>query len=513
MILTAISLVLAASKASLAAPLEPGFTYQVYEIATPIERVWPLAPNQDPNLDEVRGMVNFPLTEEFGPIKDNFLARCTGFIKVPKAGEYEFLLTSDDGAILTIDGKEVANNDGLHDVKSVTGKTSLSEGLHSFEIQYLEGQGEEVLRLEWMPPGRELFGLIPADAYFTESRTNRPTKPGAKMLATNAPAAGGINADIAGMIQTSRGARITFNRPIKTEILEDVSNYSATTWNLQSYNKVDEQKAEVVSATASGDGRSVTLAIFGLKRGRELGVSFGSKTAQVSLKMAPAFVAPPKPMRVLVFSRTTGFRHDSIETGVECIRQLGKENSFEVDWTEDPFQFKPEILDKYQVVVFLNTTGDILDKTQEAAFEKFIKKGRGFVGIHAAADTEYDWAWYGDLVGAYFMSHPAIQKANVDVIDRNHPATSHLQAVWTRTDEWYDFKAAPKPGVRILMKLDTNSYQNHKMGENHPTCWSHKFGGGRAFYTGGGHTKECYADSDFRKHILGGIMWAAKKKN
>lgn len=212
---------------------------------------------------------------------------------------------------------------------------------------------------------------------------------------------------------------------------------------------------------------------------------------------------------ILVFSRTTGFRHSSIPDGIEAVKEIGEEEGFEVEATEDPEQFTDENLDKFAGVVFLNTTGDVLNDEQQAAFERFIAKGRGYVGVHSAADTEYDWPWYGKLVGAYFKSHPKIQPADVVVEDSTHPSTSHLPERWNRTDEWYNYRESPRLNVNVLMHLDTDSYDGSAMPGDHPTCWCHEFGGGRAWYTGGGHTSESYADPDFRKHLLGGIRWAA----
>lgn len=225
-----------------------------------------------------------------------------------------------------------------------------------------------------------------------------------------------------------------------------------------------------------------------------------------------AAVVLPAPFQVLVFSKTAGFRHDSIETGVQCVKSLGESNNFQVDHTEDSATFNAENLKKYQVVIFLNTTQDVLNDEQQTHFEKYIQNGNGFVGVHAAADTEYDWPFYAELVGALFLSHPAIQKATVNVLDSKHISTKHLPKTWERTDEWYDYKAAPAPGVKILCSLDTNSYSGHKMGENHPIAWYHNYKGGRAWYTGMGHTKETYAEDNFKKHLLGGIYWAANKK-
>jgi type 1 glutamine amidotransferase len=227
--------------------------------------------------------------------------------------------------------------------------------------------------------------------------------------------------------------------------------------------------------------------------------------------LVATLLLPNKDFNVLVFSKTAGFRHDSIETGVQTLKDLGKENGFKVDATEDATAFdSDDNLRKYKVIVFLSTTGDVLDMLEEKAMEEWMAQGgHGYVGIHSAADTEYDWKWYGQLVGAYFKSHPAIQEAKVKIENHDNPATAHLGDEWTRTDEWYDYKAVPEPDIHILARLDTSSYQGHSMGDDHPIAWCHEFGGGRAFYTGMGHTKESYADPVFQKHLIGAIRWAA----
>jgi cytochrome c len=220
--------------------------------------------------------------------------------------------------------------------------------------------------------------------------------------------------------------------------------------------------------------------------------------------------AAPKPkFNVLVFSKTAGFRHDSIPTGVERIRQLGAANNFAVDATEDASEFRNNRLNEYDVVVFLSTTGDVLNNAQQRAFERFVSRGGGFVGIHAAADTEYDWPFYGGLVGAYFKSHPAIQEATVKVADKVHPSTRHLPDRWVRTDEWYDYQANPRGDVHVLATLDETTYDGATMGADHPIAWCHTFEGGRSWYTGGGHTTESFGEPAFAQHILGGIRWAA----
>ncbi len=223
---------------------------------------------------------------------------------------------------------------------------------------------------------------------------------------------------------------------------------------------------------------------------------------------APA-VAADTPYDVLVFSKTAGFRHDSIGTGVQAIRDLGAANGFTVTATEDAGAFTSANLAQYETVVFLNTTGDVLNATQQSAFESYIRGGGGYTGVHAAADTEYDWPFYGQLVGAWFASHPAIQPARVHVEDRAHPATAHLPQVWNRTDEWYDYRTNARDTAHVLATLDESSYSGGTMGADHPHAWCKTFDAGRSFYTGGGHTRESYADPVFRQHLLGGIRYTA----
>ncbi|MVM31656.1 PKD domain-containing protein [Spirosoma sp. HMF4905] len=221
----------------------------------------------------------------------------------------------------------------------------------------------------------------------------------------------------------------------------------------------------------------------------------------------PAMTGAETPValnRVLVFSRTKGFRHASIPVGKLAIMKLGKENGFAVDTTEDATKINEANLKRYSAVIFLSTTGNILDEGQQAAFERYIQAGGGFVGIHAAADTEYDWPWYNQLVGAYFLNHPKQQNAEIDIIDKSHPSTKMLPDVWKRWDEWYSYKSI-QPDLKVLGKLDEKTYEGGKNGDNHPFIWHHDFDGGKAFYTGGGHTDESYADPLFLQHILGGI--------
>ncbi|UFQ20450.1 MULTISPECIES: ThuA domain-containing protein [Streptomyces] len=214
--------------------------------------------------------------------------------------------------------------------------------------------------------------------------------------------------------------------------------------------------------------------------------------------------------RVLVFSKTAGFRHDSIPAGVAAVRELGAEGGFAVDATEDAAAFTAENLRRYDAVVWLSTTGDVLDTAQQRAFEGYIRGGGAYVGVHAAADTEYDWPFYAGLAGAYFQSHPAIQRAKVHAEDHAHPATSHLgTGAWERTDEWYNYRSNPRARARVLASLDESSYAGGTMSGDHPIAWCQSdYQGGRSFYTGGGHTKESYAEPAFRRHLLGGLRWA-----
>ncbi|KIC96270.1 ThuA domain-containing protein [Flavihumibacter solisilvae] len=213
------------------------------------------------------------------------------------------------------------------------------------------------------------------------------------------------------------------------------------------------------------------------------------------------------PSRILVFTKTAGFHHESIPAGIEAIRKLGQENQFTVDTTTDAALFNEDSLRLYNAVVFLQTTGDVLNNFQEADFERYIQAGGGYVGVHAATDTEYDWGWYGRLVGGYFASHPAQQEAELQVIDSTHISTSHLPRTWKRKDEWYNFKKL-NPGVKLLMKLNEKSYTGGTNGDNHPVAWYHEYDGGRAWYTALGHTNESFSDPLYLNHLLGGIRYA-----
>jgi type 1 glutamine amidotransferase len=245
---------------------------------------------------------------------------------------------------------------------------------------------------------------------------------------------------------------------------------------------------------------------------RRIRMVFG--VVAVALLTLVGTVSPPAsavdaPYSVLVFSKTAGFRHDSIPQGIAMIQSLGAANNFTVTATEDAAQLNATNLARFQTVVFLNTTGDVLDTNQQTAFEAYIRAGGGYVGIHSASDTEYDWPFYGQLVGAYFASHPAIQQATERVENRAHAATAGLGQTWTRTDEWYNFRTNPRANVRVLATLDESTYSGGGMGADHPHTWCQAVQGGRSFYTGNGHTQASYSEPAFRALILGGIRYAA----
>jgi type 1 glutamine amidotransferase len=214
------------------------------------------------------------------------------------------------------------------------------------------------------------------------------------------------------------------------------------------------------------------------------------------------------PLALLVFSKTAGYRHESIPAGIAAIETLAAEHNWTVTATEDESFFNDEALAEVDVVIFLSTSGDILDDQQKTAFERFIQDGGGFVGIHSASDTEYNWQWYGELVGAYFADHPAgILEADVIVEDATHPAAAPLPEIWTRHDEWYNFRTNPREAVNVILSLDESSYEGGTMQGDHPIAWSHEFDGGRVFYTGLGHTPESFSDPLYLAHLTGGIDW------
>ena len=220
--------------------------------------------------------------------------------------------------------------------------------------------------------------------------------------------------------------------------------------------------------------------------------------------------------KALVFSKTLMFRHASITNGIAAIKQLGAENHFQVDATEDANWFTSTNLAKYKVVVFLSTSGDILNEAQQAAFKNFIEQGGGLAAIHAAVAgdvaTEGTWPWYGEALCARFTNHSAIVQATVDIEDRKHPSTAPLPEHWVRTDEWYNFITSPRGQARVLASLDETTYKGGTMGKDHPIAWCKQVGKGHVWYTALGHTEASFTEPLFLKHLLGGIQAAAGTK-
>jgi type 1 glutamine amidotransferase len=217
----------------------------------------------------------------------------------------------------------------------------------------------------------------------------------------------------------------------------------------------------------------------------------------------PAAAAQP---RILAFTKTAGFQHDSIPTAVAALQAQSR---LAVDVTPDASAFTGTNLARYKAVVFLLTTGDVLDAAQQRAFALYVRRGGGYVGIHSAADTEYDWPFYGRLMGAYFKGHPAVQPATVHV-GPGFAAAARVPRAWTRTDEWYDFRTNPRGHVRVLATVDESSYAGGTMGADHPLVWCHHVEKGRAWYSAMGHTAESWSDPLFRRHVLLGIRFAAQ---
>jgi type 1 glutamine amidotransferase len=229
--------------------------------------------------------------------------------------------------------------------------------------------------------------------------------------------------------------------------------------------------------------------------------------------------------KALIFSKTAAFRHtECIPQGTTRIAQMSVQHGFDVDATEDAGAFNDANLAKYDVVIFLCTTGDVLNDTQQAAFERYIQAGGGYAGIHSASDTEYDWAWYGGLVGAYFRDHLGVpgvnqqfQVATMNVEDPHTAATNGIPRSWTREEEWYNFRTNPRPNVHVLLSVDESTYDprgysqpggSPPMGD-HPIAWCHPYDGGRAFYTALGHKGVYWNEPLLLSHVLGGIEMAA----
>lgn len=230
--------------------------------------------------------------------------------------------------------------------------------------------------------------------------------------------------------------------------------------------------------------------------------------AAACLAVLPAPTLAPKSF--LVFSKTAGFRHDSIPDGQQAITDIAKERKWTVTFSEDSAVFEATNLAKYDAVVFLMTTGDILDPAQKAAMQAYVEGGGGYLGLHSATDTEYKWEWYGKCVGAWFSGHPAQQEAKIHIENKKHPSVSFLPDPWVRKDEWYNFKTNPRAQVTVLATVDESSYTGGTMGADHPIIWCHQVGKGRSWYSALGHTHESYKDPLFLRMLAEGLNWVVR---
>jgi len=209
--------------------------------------------------------------------------------------------------------------------------------------------------------------------------------------------------------------------------------------------------------------------------------------------------------RILIFSKTAKFRHDAIPTAVQTLKAMAEEQGLQAETSEDATQFNDGNLARYRAVVFTSTTGDVLDDNEQAAFERYIRNGGGYMGVHAAADTEYDWAWYGRLVGAWFRNHPpGLQTTRIQP-ERNNLASG---TAWSVRDELYNYRDNPRPRVQVLATLDESLYQGGTMGADHPISWCHAFDGGRSWYTGLGHDAALYRTPQFLAQLRQGLRYA-----
>jgi type 1 glutamine amidotransferase len=209
--------------------------------------------------------------------------------------------------------------------------------------------------------------------------------------------------------------------------------------------------------------------------------------------------------RLLVFTRTTDYRHDSIPAGVAMVEAIGVEDGFDVDAHEDPTAFEQANLQRYDLIIWLSTSGTILTGPQRDAFERWLNAGGAFAGIHSATASEYDWPAFETIIGARLENHPEPQRATILVADRDHPSTAKLEPTWQWDDEWYNFRANPRGRVRVLATVDEATYGGGEMGRDHPIAWCGSYGDGRTWYTSLGHSLAAYRDPMFIEHVRGGI--------
>ncbi|HEV8247185.1 MAG TPA: ThuA domain-containing protein [Polyangiaceae bacterium] len=213
---------------------------------------------------------------------------------------------------------------------------------------------------------------------------------------------------------------------------------------------------------------------------------------------------------VLLFTRTTGFRHASLQPAVDALEALSRQEHWTITHSEDSTSFSHERLTRHHVVLLLNTTGNLWDAAQRAALEAFVGRGGGVVAVHAPAVIDFDWPWYERLIGTRFAGHPEPQRGIVVIEEADHPAMRDLPQRWEVNEEWYNFHENPRPRVKVLASVDERSYEGGKMGD-HPIVWCHDDLGGRVLYTGLGHDSAAYSDPLFMSHLARAVGWAAQR--
>ncbi|MGJ8653876.1 MAG: ThuA domain-containing protein [Opitutaceae bacterium] len=304
-------------------------------------------------------------------------------------------------------------------------------------------------------------------------------------------------------------------------VLHSAAYDSLTEWNVAEVIVTEDEGIHLVNSKVNN--RGTNFKYDGTIVQDEGRIAFQVEGAEIfyrNIEVKPLFTTGGGPeYKVLVFSKTAGFRHGSISDGIIAIQEIAASNGFTVDTTEDATLFTDENLEQYACVIWLNTTGIVLNTDQKAAFERYIQSGGGYVGVHSATDTHRtgDWSWYGNLVGAFFANHPSIQEAELCVCDLNHPSTGFLGTTWIRTDEWYNFDRDPaeNTNISVLVTIDETTYSpgSGAMGSSHPITWYQEYDGGRSWYTAMGHGSDTFDEPQYRMHLLGGIEWAAGKSS
>jgi len=239
--------------------------------------------------------------------------------------------------------------------------------------------------------------------------------------------------------------------------------------------------------------------------------------------------------KVLIFSHTLGYRHESIPVAIDALKSHGPDANIQFDATEDPSHFTNSNLAQYDAILFLMNTDsndttrvEILDADQKSGFLQYLALGGNYIGIHSASDCLTATPWFGNETGAYFDYHPALQSGTVVVVNASHPSTSGLPTRWTIEDEFYNFKSDPRSvGAFVLLSVDESTYtdtgtRKYDQGTPHPIAWGQGHGAGafmvasppsaasvgRSFYTSLGHLSSTWEDSVYMSHVMGGIRWA-----